>query len=242
MDSLIGNSKFDFDFFKKYIFILFVLIVGLNVFFFDVQAITLPSKKNQPQSLVTQNLQSTSTPVNDLTCPQSCVDLMTKTTITTASATITPTPSFIPTPSSTQSSSQIATSTPTVTSSPQTSSVKEFFVPMGQGNSSASDWAVVPGIAVSIDPANYGNISSVTFEATIRIPNGNETVDVRLYNANTYQSIPDSDLTLSSGTPTLLISKPIALTSGNNMYEIQLKTQLQYPAYIDQARLHIKVY
>lgn len=118
--------------------------------------------------------------------------------------------------------------------------VKEFFIPFGSGTGSSGDWKSIDGIGAKIDPLDYGDIKQVTFEATVRIPTGNQTIWVRLYNASTFQSVVGSEMTLAGGTATLLISSPITLALGNNLYQIQMKTQLQYPTNIDMARLRIK--
>ena len=174
--------------------------------------------------------------VSENFCPQSCVDKINKiasSSTTQAATTGTPivlTPTAIP----------ISTPTPLPPTPTRTDTVKEFFVPLGAGSGNSSDWSVISGAGAKIDPSDYGDIKTMTFEATLRIPTGNEIVWIRLYNANTYQMISGSEMTLSSGTPTLLISQPISLVSGNNLYQIQMKTQLQYPANIDMARLRIK--
>lgn len=150
-------------------------------------------------------------------------------------------PSATPTLTLTPTDTPVPTDTPIPTSTPTSApTVKEFFVPLGQGSGSSGDWTVVPGMEAKIDPANYGQIDKVYFEATIRIPTGNQTVYLRLYNSNNYQSIAGSELTLSGGTTTLLVSSPISLHSGNNLYQIQLKTQLKFLTYIDQARIRIQ--
>ena len=216
---------------KKYwiyvaIGILIVNCIVLNVIFL------LSSQKTSPNSSIsTGNLS-----VSQNSCSQSCVDqinsaLSQKQSPVSPLAQITIIPTFTPTPT--------ATSAPTPTPTSE-KTVKEFFVPLGIGSGNPADWTVVNGIGAKIDPADYGSIKSVMFEATLRNPNGNQQVWIRLYNANTYQMVAGSELTLSSGTPTLLVSQPITLTTGENLYQIQLKTQLQAPANIDMARLRIK--
>ena len=130
---------------------------------------------------------------------------------------------------------------PTVSPTPvQINTVKEFFVPLGSGTGSSADWKSIDGIGAKIDPLDYGDIKQVTFEVSVRIPTGNQIIWVRLYNASTFQSVAGSEMTLAGGTATLLISSPITLALGNNLYQIQMKTQLQYPANVDMARLRIK--
>lgn len=164
--------------------------------------------------------------------------------VSAPSKVITPTPTrepvITPIPTLGITLSPIIIPTPTPTSIPMpTSELREYFIPLGQGSGSFSDWTVVPGIGAKINIANYGKIEKAYFEVTVRIPTGNQTVYVRLYNANNFQSIANSDLTLSGGTSTLLTSQPITLTDGENLYQVQLKTQLQYSTYIDQARIRI---
>lgn len=197
--------------------------------------------KAAPTQVATSNNKVNFPNVPQISCPQSCVDkiniiaatrsgnVVVSTTGPTAVATL------IPTPTTT------VTSTPTPT--PAAKTVKEFFIPFGVGqigSGNSSDWTVIDGIGAKIDPADYGDIKTVTFEVSARIPTGNQTIWIRLYNSSTYQSIAGSELSLSGGTATLLVSSPITLTSGNNLYKIQIKTQLQYPANIDMARIRIK--
>lgn len=170
-------------------------------------------------------------------CPASCINQMnliftSQKKITTSSA-IQPTVGLTSTPSITPTDSP----TPIPT---QIKIVKEFFVPLGVGSGSSADWAVIDGIGAKIDPSDYGNIKQITFEVTARIPTGNQTIWIRLYNASTFQSVSGSEMTLSGGTATLLTSSPITLASGNNLYQIQMKTQLKYTANIDMARIRIK--
>lgn len=190
-------------------------------FFFPISSKTLPGNIGLPN--IPQNY-----------CPQACVDQINLNLISPkASDSSIIQPTAIPTPTS----SLIPTSIP---SPAQVRTVKEFFVPLGSGTGNPADWTVVDGIGAKIDPADYGNIKQITFEVSARIPTGNQIIWIRLYNANTSQAVAGSEVTLSGGTATLLISSPITLASGNNLYQIQMKTQLKYPANIDMSRLRIK--
>lgn len=216
LDKLLGN---------KYIIaavlcILAVNIIVLNILFFTPKKNTSGSSSPPAQQSQEQ-------------CPQSCITQFSR-IIPSPSASVSKPPVLTPTPTSTL----LPTATPSSAPTP-TSALREYFVPLGQGWGSYADWTVVSGMGAKINLANYGKIEKVYFEATIRIPTGNQTVYVRLYNANNYQSVSGSDLTLSGGTSTILTSQPITLTDGDNLYQIQLKTQLQYQTYIDQARIRI---
>jgi hypothetical protein len=117
--------------------------------------------------------------------------------------------------------------------------VKEFFIPFGTGSNSSDDWQDIPGLKATLDSGNYKNIKTVTFEATVRIPSGNGIAYVRLFNVTDKHPVWFSDVSVEGGTPQLLVSKPITLDIGNKTYQIQMKTSLKFPAFLDQSRLHV---
>jgi len=120
----------------------------------------------------------------------------------------------------------------------QPSGAKELFVPLGTGQSTATDWTNVPGVIASVDSTKYTGIKQVTFEANITVPTANETVEVQLYDMTDEHPVWNSQMTMT-GTTQYLVSSPITLDSGNKLYQVQMKTQLQYPATLDLARIHI---
>lgn len=118
------------------------------------------------------------------------------------------------------------------------SNAKEFFIPFGGGTISSSDWTDVPGLIAYVDSTNYSQIKAVTFEASVHVPTGNETVSVRLLNATDQRSI--SELFFNGDTNSqFIVSQPITLDYAKKLYKVQMKTQLNYPAVLDQARIHI---
>lgn len=134
------------------------------------------------------------------------------------------------------SNSSSGKSAPSAVSSP----VSEYFVPLGSGVINSTSWQTVSGLQAYIDGSAYGNIGTTTFEISISIPSGNETANFQLYNATANHPVWNSNVTFTGGgSPQLLISSPINLDSGNNLYVVQAQTQLQFPAYITQARVHI---
>lgn len=119
-------------------------------------------------------------------------------------------------------------------------SAKEYYIPLGAGYVSSSDWFDVPGLQASIDGSAYGKIKTSTFEVSVRVPTGNETAEVRLYNITAAHPVWNSNVMFTGGGNTqFLASSPISIDSGSNLYKVQMKTQLSYPAYIDQSRIHI---
>ncbi len=203
----------------KNAFRIFVFLVLLNLLFLDFLLVN--SRKVQ---IIEKTI---SVPNTIDICPKSCLSEISQ---ATKGAILPVKPSVALTP--------LPTAKP-VSQTSASSSVKEFFVPFGTGSNSSDDWQDVPGLKATLDPANYGNMKTVVFEATIRIPTGNETAYVRLYNINDKHPVWFSDISLEGGTPQLIISKSITLDSGNKTYQVQMKTSLKYPAYLDQSRLHI---
>lgn len=201
-------------------FRIFAFLVLINLLFLDTVIL-----KGQKTEIIEKTI---SMPIVSTVCPTSClseINQVAKEATRSVKLAVDkqPTPTKIP-----------------LTQAPvSSSSVKEFFVPFGTGSNASDDWQDVPGLKATLDPANYGNIKTVTFEATIRIPTGNEIAYVRLYNAADKHPVWFSDVSLEGGTPQLLVSKPIALDSGNKTYQVQMKTSLKFQAFIDQSRLHI---
>lgn len=230
----IEEEKKNFNFrsiftFKK-ILTLFFALLFLNVIYLDIlllsgaggkQTIIQRFESITSQVPPSQNKQTQNADV----CPQSCVSQINQIAASSKTAVITPTAT--PTP--------VTSSTPTVSSQP-----KEYYVPFGSGSGSSSDWQDVAGLQANVDSASYGIIKSVKFEASLHIPTGNETATVRLYNATDNHPVWNSELNFNGNTASVLLtSSAINLDSGNKVYKVQMKTQLQYSAVLDQSRLHI---
>lgn len=124
-------------------------------------------------------------------------------------------------------------------SSQTVSRAEEYYITLGTGTNSSSTWADVGGASAYVDSSKYENIQTVTFEASVVIPTGNQTAYVQLYNATAKHPVWFSQVSLQGGEPQLLISQPIKLDPGPNLYQVQMMTQLKYPAVLTQSRLHI---
>ena len=214
--------------FKLFISLIFIFIfINLIILDFKIfnkkSVLTNTVADDNKSQLVTQPIPTVST-----LCPNSCI-----TKINEATTSI-----KLSQPINNQSQ-QKDTGSIQVSAS---SGVKEFFIPFGSGSNSTDDWADISGLQVYVDSSQYSQIKSVVFEASIRIPTGNETAYVRLFNATDKHPVSFSEVSLEGGTPQLLVSKPINLDSGKKLYQIQMKTSLKYTAILDQARLHITTY
>lgn len=125
------------------------------------------------------------------------------------------------------------------TATQKTSFVQEIFIPLGSGSSSTADWTDVPGVKAEVDSGKYGSIKQVLFEASVHVPNANQIVEVRLYNETDKYIVGNSEFLYPSGTTQNFRIAEIQLGSGAKTYKVQMKTQLQYNAILDQARIHI---
>ena len=198
-----------------------ILLVGiiaiLNLAFLDVWIMN--AKTNLLQGLERVVPAPIPTSVISQTCPVACISDMQN---LLATASTTPLPQKVTT--IIQNSS---------------SGAKEYYVTFGSGQSSASDWQDVTGLQLYVDSTSYSSIKSIVFEATAHIPTGNESAWVRLFNSTDQHPVWNSDISLEGGTPQFLISSPITLDPGKKLYTVQMKTQLQFQAVLDQSRIHI---
>lgn len=162
--------------------------------------------------------QSTPKPIDENSCPVSCISQIKEAT------------------------ASIKLVQPTPLPQPQTVSQSisgEFFIPLGSGTNSTDDWVDLPNAQEYIDSTKYGRIKTVTFEVTVRIPTGNQTGYVRLYNATDKHPVWFSEVSWEGGGTKSLISKPITLDSGSKLYQVQMKTSLKFQAILDKAWVHI---
>jgi hypothetical protein len=209
---------------------IFFFLLFLNLIYLDILLIQgVGSKQTIVQrfeSITNQVPEKVMTTPNPDICPQSCVSQIQQ-AISSAkpSATVSPTPI-----SANNASSQTTVSSQT----------KEYYVPFGSGSGTSSDWQDVPGLQASIDSSSYGSIKSVVFEASLHIPNGNQTASVRLFNSTDGHPVWNSEVDFNGNVNSVLLVSPnVSLDSGNKLYKVQIKTQLQFQAVLDQSRLHI---
>lgn len=214
---------------RENIIFLVLLLIFINLVYLDIVFLKGANIKTI-EKIISAPASSSSSQVDN--CSTSCVDekidaaissLKLNNAITTA-PTPTPTIEVIKT---TSSNTSAAVS-------------REYYVPFGSGSQSSTAWVDVSGLLASVDSNSYPTIKSVVFEVSLHIPTGNENASVRLYNATDSHPVWNSQVDFGGNTQSVLkVSQPIALDSGNKTYQVQIQTQLNYPAVIDQSRLHI---
>lgn len=206
-----------------FLFIFLIIIIG-NLFIIDV-ALFYGKPLQIPLKIASQNSgdlnqknqsQNSAAAKKDNTCPVSCL-----TEIKQATAAISP---------------QIIK---TQSSAPSQSATKEFFVPLGSGSSTANEWADIPGATAYIDSLAYPSIKKAAFEVSLYTPTGNQTAYARLYNVTDKHPVWYSDVSIEGGTPQTKLSNNITLDTGNKLYQVQMKTQLQFRTNLENARVRI---
>lgn len=210
----IGRLSKSFSHFKFFIILLAILIF-LNLAYVDWMLFL------KPEADMEEKLPFIEKPLQEELdiCPQSCISQIYEAT----------------------ASNKLVVTTPIVSQAETKVSarVKEFFIPFGSGSGFENDWQDIEGLQAYIDNQNFEDIKKATFEASVRIPTGNQTAYVRLYNKTDKHPVWFSEVSVTGGTPVLLISEPITLDNGNKLYQVQMKTQLKFLTILDQARIHI---
>ena len=227
IEELDRKQRFKGFFNLKNLLIFLLVFLFLNVIYIDM--ILTKGLNNQTIIQRFESVSSNTPPAvtpNPNICPQSCISQINTAISSYKPVVITPLPQ--------------PTSAPASQANNSTSQIKEYYVPFGSGSGDSSDWQNVPGLQASVDSSAYGSIKSVVFEASLHIPTGNETASVRLYDATQNHPVWNSQIDFNGNTNSVFLASPnISLDSGNNIYDVQIKTQLQYTAILDQSRLHI---
>lgn len=223
--------------FLKIIFALFSLLILVNLGFLDWQIYTekkrsemqkqeapvvaLPTPTLQPLAKAEESSpsslrqeKSAGKPAEE-SCPQTCLLEIDKAVKTSSAQTSLP------------------SSVPPLTGS----TVKISYLPLGSGSTKSQDWADIPGLNTYIDPANYGKVKSVIFEASLRIPTANGRIYARLYNKNDGRPVWFSEISSEGASSTLIQSVPISFEANNKLYQVQAKTTMGFESFVDFARI-----
>src|SRR3989344_3164199 len=209
---------FEISLLKAGILFFFLFLFG-NILILDILFIQNLKAKAIVSSLETEKIPSDeSNPgsENQGLCPASCISEIRQASL----------------------SSEQRVSTPTTV----TSQVKESLITLGTGTNASTDYENVLTTQVYIDPSKYGNIKSVKFEVSIAVPTANQFVYVRLFNVTDNNPVWNSEMYMSGGPSSYLVSGPITLASGNKLYVVQIKSQLKALTNLNQARLRIETY
>jgi len=119
------------------------------------------------------------------------------------------------------------------------STAKEFYIPLGSGSTRSNEWVELPGVEAVIDSANFPNVESIIFEATLRIPTANGRVYAKLYNVTDKHDVWFSEVWAEGDKSYRAESANIVFDPGRKVYRVMMKTTMGAEAILDLARLKI---
>ena len=202
------------------------VVMIANIGFLDYLYVSGRAEKQKVQQEAPVPLPIT-TETQGSVCSPLCITAIENATTSSVATTTISTPPSKPTSSK----------TPAVT----TGLPKDYFIPLGTGFTQDNNWVNVGGTDITIDPASYGKIKQVVFQASMHIPVANGTIYARLYNVTDNHPVWYSDVSTSEGSSTMVSSANITLDPGSKLYRVQIKTSLQYPSYLDFSRIKITI-
>ena len=208
---------------SSHIVIIFLLtLITLNLFLLDLKVFApennikisdITSVATPIPSSVTNNLQPTT---NNYLCPNSCLSIIQQATS-----------------SASQGSLQ------EVLLQKASGQSREFYIPLGSGSTTKSDWNDMTNTDTLIDPANYGTIKEAYFIASLGNPTQNGQVEAQLYNVTDKHLVWGSHVVMNGPSSQTITSDKITLDKGAKLYRAQLKSTLQYAASLDNAKIRI---
>lgn len=100
------------------------------------------------------------------------------------------------------------------------------YIPLsGPITTTSMNWVDAAGTDVYIDLVNdYGKNTWVSWEAFLKVADGNGQAFARLYDVTHNIAVNGSEVSVTSGTSTQVISGELKLWAGRNLYRVQLKS------------------
>lgn len=197
----------------SFLFLINILILDIKVFTRERESAVITPIAEKPQvEVITPSAKIVETTL----CPEACLEAISEAI-----------------------SLGLAQATPT--SEPTTSvlTVKEFYIPLGTGLTTSKTWVELPGVESVIDMANYPNVKSIIFEASMRIPTANGRVYAKLYNVTDKHDVWESEVYAEGPTGYRAESGNITLSSGRKLYRVVVKSTMGYEAILDSVRIKI---
>jgi hypothetical protein len=115
------------------------------------------------------------------------------------------------------------------------------YIPLaGPITSTSTDWTDAAGTDVYIDLVNdYGKSTWVSWEAFLKIANGNGQAYARLYDVTHGIAVNGSEVSVASGVSTQVVSGELKFWSGKNLYRVQIKSLNSFVATFESGRIKI---
>lgn len=213
--------------------ILLLFLIAVNLFILDLKVFTYKptvkvselkiSDTQTPTPIINEALKESETQKSNNICPPSCISLINEATFSSASV----------------GSSPIIIKETVTSQTSQTSQTKEYYIPLGSGNTNKSDWNNIIATETIIDPANYGKIKEAYFIASFSNPTQNGQVEAQLINVTDNHPVWGSHVVMNGPVSQTITSDKITLSNGAKLYRAQLKSTMSYQAYLDNAKIRI---
>ena len=132
-------------------------------------------------------------------------------------------------------STVVPTGAPSV---PAATNAKEYYIPLGSGQTKSSEWADILGAEAYVNTNNYPRITKVLFEIYGSIPTANGELRVKLFDVSDKHDVWFSEVVLEGNT---VVRKEVEVTlePGNKLYRVMAKSTLSYEATVVNARLKL---
>ena len=202
--------------------LILMIIFAINLLILDIKIFSQPAIKiSDVATEVTPvvNLSSITSDSANLFCPSSCISLIDK---ATQSANIGSVPEALET-------------------LPQTQPIieREYYIPLGNGSTDKSSWDNQTATETIVNPGNYGRIKEAYFIASFKNPTQNGIAEAQLYNVTDKHPVWGSHVIMNGPLSQTISSGKIQLDSGNKLYRVQLKSSLNFPISLENAKIRI---
>lgn len=120
------------------------------------------------------------------------------------------------------------------------SQIKMVYIPLGgNGSTTNRDWTDIKAAEVHLDLGDYSSIKEVTWEAFLKVKDGNGQVLARLLDVTHSIGVPGSEISTNTEVSTQARSNSLTIWSGRNLYRVQIKSLTGYEATIDSGRIKV---
>lgn len=215
---------------SHFLIVILLTLAAVNLFILDLKFFT-------PASLLTlSDISTTATPAPIKTsesamitttpnqiCTDSCRELIRQATASTA-----------------YNQPRIGSVSEMGTAPRQNTSVqREYYIPLGSGETNKPDWNDLLTTDTVIDPSNYGKIREAYFIASMKNPTQNGQTDVQIFSVTDRHPVWNSQVTMNGPLAQTITSGKISFDTGNKLYRVQMKNSMGYTVQLENAKIRI---